>query len=526
MLNEIINDKKFKIFVILLVLGIMFTFTAVPDVISLSKPATDITNLWEADMSALKNGAHLSLDITLVYENIGSEITTRKTMGVTTSEKETAHYYLLPLVSTDSTGFIYPYPFMVAKLPSSYNSVMSSQITKSDAWWENEDATFDQVPRSGVHLDGRLKKMPSKMRKALEESLEQGETFEDYFIPYVFEPIAVPSACYIMLALGLGCLIASIVIVLLTIKSIKETPTFTPTSGTKYEYYGPQGADQPYQGGYSTTARTANIVNKGPSVKDMVGGAFANSGSLPPTTPATPFGGQTISGSDSVLSSLKHREQPKMPEAQPYVSPFTPAGADASQNPLYGSTVTPAGADAAANPLYGGAATPTAPEEYVSPLANQGANLNYNPAYGQAPGENYAAPVANEITADALAANSQFLGGMNMDPMLAQTAPIAPPTNPLETAENQNGPAGGLNPALTGQRVQPSPYTQPTVTPYATPDAAQYASQQQAAGQYTQPTPAPYAPQEAAPYTQPTPAPYTQPLPAPGQNYASNNNGQ
>lgn len=519
MLTEIINDKKFKLFFIVLVLGIMFTFMAVPDCISLSKPATDITNLWDVDMSALKSGAHVSMNITLVYGSIGSEITTSKTMGVTTSEKETARYYLLPLISTDSTGYIYPYPFLVVKMGSSYNTVMSTQISKSDKWWENESATFEDVPTSGMHIDGRLKKMPAKMRKSLEETLDPGETFDTYFLPYVFEPIAAPKACYVMALIGIGCLIASVVIIVLVVKAAKSTPSFAPIGGSKYEYYGPQGADQPYQGGYSTTARTANISNKGPSVKDMVGGAFANSGSLPPTTPATPFGNQSVSGSDSVLSSLKQRQQ-QAPEAQPYASPFTPAGADASQNPLYSSVVTPAGADAAANPLYGGTVEPATPEEYVSPLANQAGNVNYNPAYGQAPDENYANVAATEITADALAANSQFLGGMNMDPMLAQTAPIAPPTNPLETAENHNGPAGGLNPALTGQRVQPSPYTQPTVTPYATQQAAQQAAP------YAQPAADPYAAQQAAPYTQPTPAPYTQPLPAPGQNYTGQNNGQ
>ena len=502
MLTEFINDKRFRIFLVVLVVGIMMTFMSVPDCITLSKDPVDVTKLWDADLSTFKNGAHICLDITLVQDTIGSEITTSKTMGVTTSEKESARYYLLPLISTDSNDYLYAYPFLVVKMSTQYNSVMTSQITKTENWWNNPEATFEQVPTSGIHLDGRIKNMPAKMRKSLEESLDPGDRFEDYFLPYVFEPIAVPKVCYIMAAIGILCLIASVVIIVLVVKSFKETPDHAPTTGAKYEYYGPQGADQPYQSGYSTTARTANIANKGPSVKDMVGGAFASSGTpsvsgtLPPTTPATPFGNQTgPQGTEPVLSSLKQR-QPVMPEAQPYVSPF--------------ASTTPAGADASANPLYGGSAAPTTPTEYVSPLANQSGNLNYNPAYGQAPGENYANAPATELTADALAANSQFLGGMNMDPMLAQTAPIAPPTNPLETLENQQGPAGGLNPALTGQRVQPSPYTQPQATPYA--------AQQQPA-QYTAPQPAPYSPQPA-PYT-PQPAPYTAPQPAP-----TNYNGQ
>ena len=517
MLTELINDKKFKIFLVVFIVGIMLVFSGVPRCMTLSKPATDITKLWETQhLSGLKSGDHVAFDVTLVHDNIGSQITKNQTMGVTTSEKETARYYLLPLITTGSDGYINAEPFLVAKISSQYNSVMTSQINKSDDWWANEDATYDDVPTCGIHFDGRLVKMPAKMRNSLEEMLPPGENFDNYFVPYVFEPIADPGACYAILVVGILCTIAGAVMIALVIKSIKSTPSFTPISGSKYEYYGPQGADQPYQGGYSTTARTANIANKGPSVKDMVGGAFANSGQLPPTTPATPFGNQSVGGSDQILTSLKQREMPHMPEPQPYVSPFTPAGADASQNPLYGGVpVTPAGADAAANPLYGGAVTPATPEEYVSPLANQSGNVNFNPAYGQAPDENYAPQAATEITADALAANSRFLGGMNMDPMLAQTAPIAPPTNPLETAENQNGPAGGLNPALTGQRVQPSPYTQPQATPYAAaqPQAAPYP------GAYPGAQPA-----QPGAYTAPQPAPYTAPQPAP--YFTGQNNGQ
>lgn len=478
MLTEILNDKKFRIFLIVLVVGIMATFMAVPDCIALSKPATDITNLWDADLSALKNNAHISMDITLVWDNIGSEIETRKTMGVTTSSKETAYYYLIPLISNDNNDYVYPYPFLVAKLSSRYSSLMTKQIELSDAWWENNSAGFDTVPVSGIHLDGRLKKMPSKMRNALEETLAAGEAFEDYYIPYVFEPIAVPSAPYIMLAVGIVCLLVSGVILFLMIRSIKDAAAFAPTQ-KNYEYYGPQGAETPYQGGYSTTARTAQVANNAPTVKDMVSGAFATSSmQLPPTTPATPFANkQKGIGSGPVLTSLK---QPpvQQPQPQPVQSPFiTPAGANAAANPLYGGTpVIPAGADAAMNPLYGGTAAPTTPEEYVSPLANQSGNVNFNPAYGQVPvnmnpayGQNpetanMAPAQAQVLPQDALAANSQFLGTANMDPMLAQSAPVAPPVNPLEANINVllNGPAPtSMNPALMGQPVAPSPYNVP-----------------------------------------------------------------
>ena len=499
MLTEIINDKKFRIFFIVFVVGIMLTVIAVPDAISLTKPAKDIAQLWITDPSTVRTGDHGCLDISLISDSPFSSVEQTKVYGVTTSERETARYYYIPYIRSSATQ-IYANTFMVIRIPSDYNSAMTKQIGESDKWWENDAATFDDIPTTAFHFDGILKKMPKDLKEAINNTLPADVHME----PFLFEPVAVPTAAYIMSGVGLLCLIVSIIMIVLVIKAAKETPAPAPTaSSSSHEYYGPQGADQPYQGGYSTTARKANVANKEPSIKDMVGGAFANSGTptvsgtLPPTTPATPFGSQTgPQGAEPVLSSLKQRQQP-MPEAQPYVSPF--------------ASTTPAGADASANPLYGGGAAPATPTEYVSPLANQSGNVNFNPAYGQAPGENYESAPTTVLTADALAANSQFLGGMNMDPMLAQTAPIAPPTNPLETAENQNGPAGGLNPALTGQRVQPSPYTQPQTTPYAAQQAAPYTAPQ-AAAPYTAPQPAPYAPQ---------PAPYTPPQPAP-----TNYNGQ
>ncbi len=498
MLTEIINDKKFRISFIILVVGIMLTVISVPDALSLLKPAKDISQLWVTDPSTLKTGDHVCLNISLISDSPFSSIETTKVYGITTSERETARFYYVPFIRSNATQ-VYANSFVVTKIASRYISAINKQVEASNKWWDDENATFDDIPNTTFHFDGILKKIPKDLKTQIDGTLPAGVHVE----PFLFEPIERPEVAYITSGLGLLCLIISIIFIVMTIKSAKERPAFAPTSGnSNHEYYGPQGADQPYQAGYSTTARKANVANNEPTIKDMVGGAFASSGTpsvsgtLPPTTPATPFGNQMgPQGAEPVLSSLKQR-QPVMPEAQPYVSPF--------------AATTPAGADASANPLYGGGATPAAPTEYVSPLANQSGNLNYNPAYGQAPGESYATAPTKELTADALAANSQFLGGMNMDPMLAQTAPIAPPTNPLETLENQQGPAGGLNPALTGQRVQPSPYTQPQATPYA--------AQQQPAP-YS-PQPAPYTAPQPAPYT-PQPAPYTAPQPAP-----TNYNGQ
>ena len=69
MLTEIINDKKFRIFFIVLVVGIMLTVISVPDAISLLKPAKDISQLWVTDPSTLKTGDHVCLDISLISDS-------------------------------------------------------------------------------------------------------------------------------------------------------------------------------------------------------------------------------------------------------------------------------------------------------------------------------------------------------------------------------------------------------------------------------------------------------------------------
>ena len=74
MLTEIINDKKFRIFFIVLVVGIMLTVISVPDAISLLKPAKDISQLWVTDPSTLKTGDHVCLDISLISDSPFSNI--------------------------------------------------------------------------------------------------------------------------------------------------------------------------------------------------------------------------------------------------------------------------------------------------------------------------------------------------------------------------------------------------------------------------------------------------------------------
>ncbi len=212
---------KWRLVLVLGILGVVFTFNGVPDWICLNKPANDITELWDVDYTDLKIGDHVCMDITLVWDQIGTQVEQSKTFGVTTSEKETGRYYLLPFCQEEDDGYIYPTPYLLARVGSSMNSIMDSQIAKTESWWETEE-DFDTVPTCSIHLDGKLEKLPRDVRKQLESSLDPEERLEDYMLPMLFVPIAAPGAVKAISLIGIVCLMATLAILAFILKSASE----------------------------------------------------------------------------------------------------------------------------------------------------------------------------------------------------------------------------------------------------------------------------------------------------------------
>ena len=65
---------KTRLFFALAIFGVVMTFLGLSDWMCLSKPVKDITELWDYDYRDIKAGDHVCLDVNLVWDQIGSQI--------------------------------------------------------------------------------------------------------------------------------------------------------------------------------------------------------------------------------------------------------------------------------------------------------------------------------------------------------------------------------------------------------------------------------------------------------------------
>ncbi|MBR6156426.1 MAG: hypothetical protein IKQ27_05655, partial [Lachnospiraceae bacterium] len=295
---------KTRLFIALVTIGVVLTVMGVRDWICLSKPVKDITDLWDYDYSKLKAGDHICLDVTLVWDQIGSHIEQHKTYGVTTSERETGRYYLIPFCQEEDEDFIYPTPFLLTSIPSRYNDAMDSQIKKFDAWWET-DEDFDTVPTSSMHFDGKLVKIPNDLRKQIEENfLDPGERLEDYMLPVMFEPIINPGAAKGTTVAGIICLLISGVIVFVMFKG---------KSGNQNGFYGMPNAQK--AGFIPQSANTTGAGFGGQQPQNMQGAFGAPVGGQQPQNMqgafGAPVGGQQPQNMQGAFGAPVGGQQPQ-----------------------------------------------------------------------------------------------------------------------------------------------------------------------------------------------------------------------
>ncbi len=276
-------NTKWKLLIILGVFGLAMTYLGVKDWIVLSKPAKDITELWNADYQDLKVGDHVCFDVNLVWDLIGSQVRENKTLGITTSEKESARYYILPFCQDIEDGYIYPTPYLLVKLGSQYNGTMDSMIEKTADWWDN-NGTYDEIPTSSLHFDGRLEKLPNDIRKQLSSSLDAGEDLEDYMLPLLFVPIAVPGAAKGMAIAGILCLMVFLVILFFVIRGA-ATASPQPIPGVRTQPFVPQGGDpgavfaqQPQGGNFGSAFTQQGTGTNTLGQTGTAGSAFAQQG--------------------------------------------------------------------------------------------------------------------------------------------------------------------------------------------------------------------------------------------------------
>ncbi len=160
----------------------------------------------------------------------------------------------------------------------------------------------------------------------------------------------------IMFAIGLACLLAVVVILLVDANNHRLSASVTAPRKEQRQYYGP-GSDS-FNGAYGDRA------SSGGDVHSMVSGAFARTVSTEP--------------------------EPAPVQQKPFASVPTPVQVPVRTNDAVDpeafarSAETPAGAAANMNPLYGGIVETKKPE-FVSNYASVASNINYDPAYGGQP---------------------------------------------------------------------------------------------------------------------------------------------
>ncbi|MCR4584880.1 MAG: hypothetical protein K5686_04075 [Lachnospiraceae bacterium] len=505
---------KTRLFLMLLVMGLVFTVLGVKDMIILSK---DPIEVMDEDPEDLNAGDHVILDVSAVFPPAISVTETRKTMGVTTSSKESNRYYCIPYLHTVKEGglkIVTPYPDMLifVKVGSNYFDKMENAYEKTvewmDQWYEINDSGKDlsrltAPPATGIRFEGSLKKMNKESLGYAIEYAEELEDFmwateagksysaEDSVVPYYIEPIMVKSAPPIMTLIGLALLIVPGIMIFLYFKQKKEEQAMVQaiSRSVSRETYGPGTGDE-------------NLA-KNNNVSSMVKGAFAQpganpqamGGAAPMSGAAQPFGGAApMSGAAQPFGGAA----PMGGAAQPFggAAPMSGSAQPMGAQSMGAAQAYGAGTAGSAKPM--GAAS-TAGSPYAAPA--QGTVSAGSP---------YAAPAQGTISAGS--------------PYASPVQPMGPsqtmgPSQPSGTAFSQPA-ASSANPATAASPVTPvtpvtqaSPVTPVTaVTPAAPIQPAQPA--QPASAPYFQPS-------------QPVQLPYSSgvaPSAAQGNTSGSNNN--
>ena len=387
---------KSRLLLILVVIGVVLVWKSVPDWLIMQKPAVDITDLWDCDLDEIKPGTHICLDVTLVWSQVGSSIEQSKTMGVTTSERVTGHYYVLPLCSWDDDNMMYPTPFLLTSLPTSYESTMLTQIEKTENWWES-NADFDSVPTCSIHLDGVLNKIPSNMKKQINSNLlSSGESFDEYFVDCMFRPIASPASLGVMALIGFACCIAAGLIFFLSIRAGSGKPTYG--AGPNYVpngvAYTPQtgATDAPVYNG--STGATGSVTGTDAAAGAQTGTqSFASAfGSAPVQGSSNAFGSSPVQGSSSAFGSTPVQGSTPAFGSTPAQGSTTAYGTAPVQGstPAYGSAPVQGSTPAfGSTPVQGNSsAFGSTPAQGSTPAYGTSPVQGSTSAYGSAPVQN------------------------------------------------------------------------------------------------------------------------------------------
>ncbi len=343
---------KSRLIFFAIILGAVFTFMGVKDLLVLWKEPVDVLN---ENPSALTNGMHVHTTIDLVLDQFIEETSYDTVNGIKVSaEKESARYYALPYLKVEGDWIMIDK--MIAIRVSAGNSACGILEKISDEtyeWWSDETGKVD-YGYTTLEVDGRLRKMTQEEKDYMIDYITyvmdcNRSEAEEYIVPYVIL-IQNLNAALPMTLIGLVLLIIPIVVIVITKSREKQTAAMIyqrPRDLSKPEgtYYEPED---------STTAPAAY-------------------GSM--TYGTNTYGQNTYGSTESMQNAYPSYGSAGMAQnANPI---YGNAGTTQNANPIYGN----AGTTQNANPIYGNAGT----AQNANPIyGNAGTAQNTNPIYGGA----------------------------------------------------------------------------------------------------------------------------------------------
>lgn len=196
--------------IVLVIFGIVMLFQSIPDAITLGKDPVD---LYDMDENDFEKGVHIETEIELVWDPLYSETTENKTYGVTTSSRESARGYIIPLVTEEKDG-VYLDKLIVLKTGSSADYDILEKIWEdTNEWWMDETG-YVNPPKDRYEFNGTLRKIEVDESNLLNEYCKDSmqlssSDISKYTIPYVLVPIR-PSALRVTIIVGVVAILLGI----------------------------------------------------------------------------------------------------------------------------------------------------------------------------------------------------------------------------------------------------------------------------------------------------------------------------
>ena len=219
---------KLKFALIALVIAVMLVVTGGKDAFNFMK---DPIQLKTSDqVKNLKNGDHVTFDITMVYDCIISQTTTTTKNGVTQSSKESARYYVIPFLDIDEAGYETVGALLTIKVNSEYFSKF--QKAGEDFWNYWEDYTLPTPSTVIYSVDGIIKDMSSEEQKYASDYVKTGN------MKNIYVNTPSKSASFIMLGVGgVALLLGALFIVLFVLGKKKEQARLEEMRANNPTYY-------------------------------------------------------------------------------------------------------------------------------------------------------------------------------------------------------------------------------------------------------------------------------------------------